>query len=87
MYELEAAPVRIVEIEAFRERGVLDGAAEIAVKRSSPSEDLVEPRVVNVEGDFVRILGDSMLRRGKENQEGVTYPDRAVFAFEFVGTC
>lgn len=87
MDELEATSIWIVEVEPFRDRGVLDRAADLAAQRRSPPEHLVKTRGVNVEGDLVRILRGSACFRGEEDEEDLADPDRIVLPFKLIGAC
>lgn len=86
MDELEATPVRIAEIETFREGRVLDGSAYLAAEKPGALEDVVEPRAIDIERDFIRVGGGPLHFRREEHDQCLTDPDRRMFAFELVAT-
>jgi hypothetical protein len=84
--ELEAPPVGIAHIEAFREGRVLDRPAYLAAERPSPLEDVLEARTINVERDLVRVCGGPMRFGSEEHEQSLADSDWGVFAFELIGT-
>src|SRR5438093_1385533 len=83
--ELETTPVGIVQVEARRERCVLDRTAYFAAERPSPPEDVLEACTVDIESDLVRVGGSPVPFRGEEDEQRLADPDGAVLAFELVG--
>ena len=83
--ELEAASVRVAEVEALRRRRVVEWPSDLTPEAARALEYISEPWAIDVECDLIRVGSRAGRLRGKEGKQRLTEPERTVVSLEFLG--